>query len=562
MVGLSSSLLLLALSRAAAQEPLLALDLTVDGKASRLVLREGQAYVDAARQACASTTEPFATDNCVSGAVTLIVQQHLQKKENATTRSQQVLASPGVSLVRDGLANYDPLSFEGKSPLHVDIELPIQTRRTVCDSERCWELDETGQNHTLRVPAWAFNATEAAGEVASVLDLWRAEDLALLESRVALERTRKATPVDPRLRRRDGAVVSFDGFYPPYFVLHTASLFFDAQRVKVAGAFHPPDDGDVCVTVASLNSREQQASSSSSAEDDAAPSACFDRSYNAQLTGFAEAQGVHKLSVRLRQGDSFVGEGDESTFVAAPPLLPKADEATTESKFLRLLRNAVAGWLYLENAGDDPGAAGPLTAGWTGHTMVGVHKLDWLHAMIQGLDGVEGDLVECGAWRGGASIYMKGVAEARFHAGAAPKRRVLVADTFRGFPKAKDAVDTDGWAIQNFAVGGADAVRATFARYGLLDEDVFLLEGFFHETLPSAPTSRIALLRLDCDMYRSTLDALEALYDRIAPGGIVVHNNWQYTSARAGLLDFRRARNLEYLPLHLVDANAMAFVKE
>jgi len=556
------------------QSELLALDLTVDGKASRLVLREGQPYVEAARLACASTTDPFATDNCVSGAVTIIVQQHLLKKKmndtnDATTPVSAVLASPGVSLVKGSLANYDPVSFQGESPLHVDIEVPLQTVRTVCDSDKCWELDDSDgsppENHTLRVPAWASNASETAREVAHLLDLWRAEDVALLEHRVALERTRKATPVDDRLVRSsdDAPVVSFDGFYPAYFVLHTSSLFFDAQRVKVAGKFYPPLDGDVCVSVESLVGAQQKNNIIERTQEEAPPSACFHRSYTAQLSGFENAQGVHRLTVALRSSSSLSKKNfatDEATFVAAPALVPSKTEDTA-SKFLTLLRHAVAGWLYMENSGDDPGAAGPLSPGWAGHTMVGVHKLDWLQAMIEGLlkDKIPGDLVECGAWRGGASIYMKGVLEALEPYG---KRQVLVADTFRGFPKAHDTVDTDGWALQNFGVGGADAVRSTFQRYGLFDERVHLLEGLFNETLPNAPTQHIALIRLDCDMYRSTLDALDALYDKVSKGGIIVHNNWQYTSARKGFLDFRRQRHIEYMPLHLIDGNAMAFIKE
>lgn len=485
---------------------LLSLDLTVDGTATRLVLREGQAYVDAAREACQSTSEPFATDNCVSGAVSIIVSQHLRRNEE----SANSLASPGVSLVREGIANYDPIDYQGSSPLHVDIELPIQTRRTVCDSERCWELDAGDgvprSNHTLHVPAWIADTTEAAKEVASALDLWRAEDVALLEHRVALERTRKATPIDHRLHRpsNEAPAVSFDGFYPPYFVLHTASLYFDAQRVKVAGSFYPPENGEVCISVNS-NYEAQQASSEQPPNERPAE-ACFDRAYNAQLSGFTEAQGTHRLTVRLRarESDSTVGEGDASTFVAAPPLQPSTggDTSKEPGRFLNLLRNAVAGWLYLDNAGDDPGAAGPLSPGWEGHTMVGVHKLDWIQAMIEGLvqERIPGDIVECGAWRGGASIFMKGVVEALEPDG---KRQILVADTFRGFPAASvnDTVDTNGWALQNFAVGGADAVKKTFQRYGLFDDRVMLLEGLFNETLWSAPTQAIALLRLDCDMY-------------------------------------------------------------
>ncbi|KAJ1460134.1 hypothetical protein M885DRAFT_23232 [Pelagophyceae sp. CCMP2097] len=481
--------------------PLLDLDLTVDGEATKLVLHEGQAYIDAARAACSATKEAAATDNCVSGAVSLIVAMHLRKKD----ASADSLASPGLSLVREMLQNYDPASFIGISPLHVDIELPIQTRRTVCDDSKCWELDAAdgmpASNHTLQVPAWEASPAETAREVAKQLDLWRAEDVALIEHRVALERTRKATPVDLRLHRApdDEPVVSFDGFYPPYFVLHNSGLYFD--RVKVAGAFRPPVDGQVCISVVTLRDGAAPASESPT-------EACFDQQYNAELSGFEDAKGTHRLSARLRDVETGEtrGDGDSSTFVAAPALKPTPATGVS-SKFIELLRNAVIGWLYMENAGDDPGAAGPLSAGWQGHTMVGASKLNWLHAMIETLvsDGVPGDIVECGAWRGGASIFTKGVLDALEPAGS---RRVFVADTFVGFPKASDGVDTDGWALQNFAVGGGEAVQKTFERYGLWDPDrVVLLAGLFNETLPAADIHRIALLRMDCDMYEPFLTA-------------------------------------------------------
>ena len=83
----------------------------------------------------------------------------------------------------------------------------------------------------------------------------------------------------------------------------------------------------------------------------------------------------------------------------------------------------------------------------------------------------------------------------------------------------RTGVDTDGWAYQNFHVGGSDAVVATFKRYGVFDDKVVIAAGLFNETLPILPTEQIALLRMDCDMYRSTIDALSNLYDKVAVCG-------------------------------------------
>ena len=164
---------------------LLDLELTVDNTPTRLRLHQDQSFLDAARQACTPTETPEAKDNCVGGAMSIIVNQHLrastvhksklaalstrprcshratwparphrrrerqhpshwlictQAAKDGQAADATALASPGVSLVRDELEKYDPVSWVGQSPLHVDIELPIQVKRTVCDAERCFEL--------------------------------------------------------------------------------------------------------------------------------------------------------------------------------------------------------------------------------------------------------------------------------------------------------------------------------------------------------------------------------------------------------------------------------------
>jgi hypothetical protein len=89
------------------------------------------------------------------------------------------------------------------------------------------------------------------------IGFWKAADVNLIKNKIALEATRKSNPIDPRLRQAEEAtvagspraVVSFDEYYPRYFVLHWPTLIFDWNRVKVGGAFQPPHDGQVCVRV-------------------------------------------------------------------------------------------------------------------------------------------------------------------------------------------------------------------------------------------------------------------------------------------------------------------------
>jgi hypothetical protein len=159
--------------------------------------------------------------------------------------------------------------------------------------------------------------------------------------------------------------------------------------------------------------------------------------------------------------------------------------------------------------------------------------------------GVPGDFIETGVWRGGACILMRAVLAAH----GVVDRRVWVADSFRGLPEpnaARYPKDTGNMlcVFDQLAVS-ADDVRAGFARFGLLDDQVRFLEGWFRDTLPSAPIDRLAILRLDGDLYESTMDALVALYDKVSPGGIVIVDDYGILeSCRAAVTDFRHARGV------------------
>ena len=81
---------------------------------------------------------------------------------------------------------------------------------------------------------------------------------------------------------------------------------------------------------------------------------------------------------------------------------------------------------------------------------------------------------------------------------------------------------------------GADQVRHNFARYGLLDERVKFLVGWFKDTLPTAPIERLSLMRLDGDMYESTWQAIEALYPKLSPGGFCIIDDFGSHQSQAG----------------------------
>jgi len=178
-------------------------------------------------------------------------------------------------------------------------------------------------------------------------------------------------------------------------------------------------------------------------------------------------------------------------------------------------------------------------------TMVGLKRLDNLqHCVVQVLKaGVPGDLIETGVWRGGASIFMRAILKACNCA----DRTVWVADSFKGLPKPGPLArkgDEIFWQYPELAVS-LDLVRQNFARYQMLDDRVRFLEGWFAETLPSAPIEQLALMRLDGDMYESTKDALEALYPKLSVGGFVIVDDYGVVDGcREAIDEFRAGQSI------------------
>lgn len=191
-------------------------------------------------------------------------------------------------------------------------------------------------------------------------------------------------------------------------------------------------------------------------------------------------------------------------------------------------------------------------------TMIGTARMKNLRSLVtRALDeNVPGDLIETGVWRGGACIYMRGILAAV----GDTRRRVFVADSFRGLPLPdEEAFPADAGdphhTFDQLAVSRAE-VEANFRRYALLDEQVVFLEGWFKDTLPAAPIDQLAVLRLDGDMYGSTMDALNALYFKVSPGGYVVVDDYVLKACAKAVDDFRSRHGIS-APMHDVDGAAI-----
>jgi O-methyltransferase len=180
-------------------------------------------------------------------------------------------------------------------------------------------------------------------------------------------------------------------------------------------------------------------------------------------------------------------------------------------------------------------------------TMIGTARMRNLRQICEMVlqNEIEGDLIEAGVWRGGACIYMKAILAAYNDR----RRKVFVADSFQGLPPPDalhypaDAGDKHHTYPQLKV--SKQEVERNFRRYGLLDERVVFLEGWFKDTLAAAPIQRLSVLRLDGDMYESTIQSLDALYHKVSPGGAIIIDDYFLAKCAAAVNDFRSQHKIE-----------------
>jgi O-methyltransferase len=182
------------------------------------------------------------------------------------------------------------------------------------------------------------------------------------------------------------------------------------------------------------------------------------------------------------------------------------------------------------------------------HTMIGFKRLNNIQQCIEEViqNDVPGDLIETGVWRGGAAIFMRAVLKVC----DVTDRKVWIADSFEGLPPPdpekypSDVGDLHStWS--ELAVS-LEQVKENFNRYGLFDDQIGILKGWFRDTLPSAPIEQLSVMRLDGDMYESTMDALVNLYPKLSVGGYAIIDDYGYIeSCRQAVHDYRNEHSID-----------------
>jgi hypothetical protein len=182
-------------------------------------------------------------------------------------------------------------------------------------------------------------------------------------------------------------------------------------------------------------------------------------------------------------------------------------------------------------------------------TMTSIERMYALYEACRyiGRAGLEGDVVECGVWRGGSSMMA-----ALTLSDAGDERRLWLYDTFEGMPPPSERdVDHTGASAastleQDERVAGAsntwawatiDDVQANMAATGYAPERLTYVQGKVEDTIPGKVPERIALLRLDTDWYDSTRHELEHLYPRLVPGGVLIIDDYGHWEGARGAVD-------------------------
>jgi hypothetical protein len=273
---------------------------------------------------------------------------------------------------------------------------------------------------------------------------------------------------------------------------------------------------------------------------------------------------INDVPQAMTDPDQELGTAANSTAMSEPLACqhcsPKGPAASPDILYLDLLKRCLTRTLFPD---------GSITPGFTptpgefavekrldgldwpsdGETMIGLKRLDNIQYCVMDVLArrVAGDLVETGVWRGGAAIFMRAILAAQRESG----RRVWLADSFQGLPHPdpvnfpKDVGDRH-WELTPYLGVPLDVVRANFERYGLLDEQVAFLPGWFKDTLPEAPIEAIAVLRLDGDMYQSTFEALTYLYPKVSAGGYVIIDDYGVLpNCKAAVEDYRSAHDID-----------------
>ena len=237
------------------------------------------------------------------------------------------------------------------------------------------------------------------------------------------------------------------------------------------------------------------------------------------------------------------------------------------SPYLELLKSVLIGSLLAKDGEDRRRAEdAEVVLSKCAWTMIGRRRLESLEEQIRQIvhDGIDGDLIEAGVWRGGACIFMRAVLLAL----GDEKRHVVLADSFQGLPRPDPASYPEDRGDRHHEESllrvGLERVRDSVQRFGFLDSRSEFVPGWFRDTLPTLTGRRWSLVRLDADMYEGTILGLRHLYPGLSVGGYLVVDDYgdrgKEGQAKKAAEDYRIEHGITD-PIEWIDRCAVAWRK-
>jgi hypothetical protein len=271
---------------------------------------------------------------------------------------------------------------------------------------------------------------------------------------------------------------------------------------------------------------------------------------------------VEQLTLRLNYLDSKVAANTD-----------RSVSTRARAAYLELMKLYVSGLAY---GAEEMSVTGNVRVGpfqpdkrakgldwaYLGMTMTGGARLDNVRLLLEDVvyRNIPGDYIETGVWRGGSSIFARAVLRSLNEGG----RMSYVCDSFKGLPPGDKKLHPRdrGWNLFPYLEESAEEVAKNFRESGVLDSNVVFAKGFFNETMPplASRIKRLAVMRLDGDMYESTVDVLYHLYDKLGVGGYVIIDDWFGFPAKTACEDFFRVHNINP-EINVIDETAAYWKK-
>jgi hypothetical protein len=200
------------------------------------------------------------------------------------------------------------------------------------------------------------------------------------------------------------------------------------------------------------------------------------------------------------------------------------------------------------------------------YTMTSKESMKVLYDAINYLstNSIEGDIVECGVWRGGSSM----VSALTLLNNKDTNRTLYLYDTFEGMnPPTDDDVSVSGetakdtWQGKFKCFADFDDVNTNILSTEYPKENIILVKGMVENTIPQVIPDKIALLRLDTDWYESTYHELVHLFPKLVKGGVLIIDDYGFWKGSRAAVDQYFHENNITIFLNRVDYTVRSAIK-